>query len=327
MQFIARDNQATVSIGAVILVAAVFHLSACMSGAGDSGTGDRNNNGTDASTGSIGSIVDINGDSSDFDLITFTNTEVQNALKRQNEMDTLAISTDTFYCDSPDPILIDTGNGSVTYTHVDEDPPGQSTNDSYSTTYDNCNQITRSINGFSSFTVNDQTGIPYQPGTAWTLTTTFATSLTITFVNGEQVMDTNFTYSIGTVDGINFIRSALGNNMQSISFDGTSNVSSGNYEITVEFNNATGGYSRNINIIRSGNFGTRSTRTLSPLAGAGGPPETGVLQVTITTTTGETSVGTYTGLGGGNVLAEIDSDNDGIIDITQQITWAEVPNY
>lgn len=306
-------------------------LSACMDGAGDTEHQPTTNSGpnsTSGANGSIGSIVDISGEQSSFDLITFTDTEVQNALSRQNELDTLATTTDTWYCNSSDPTLIDTGNGSISYTHVDEDPPGQSTGDSYSTTYDNCNQVTRSMNGFSSFTVNERTGIPYQPGTAWTLSTTAATNLTIIFLNGEQVMDTDFTYSSTTPDGIQFTRSVTGHNSQSITFDGVTSSSSGIYEITVETNTATGEYSRSINISRGSSSGLRITQTLSPLVGISGtPPETGVLQLTITTPAGQTSVATYTGLGGGNILEEIDNNNDGVIDSTQQTTWAGIPYY
>lgn len=298
-----------------------------MNGAGDDGDESVTNNEPDDTNGNIGSIVDINGDNTTFDLITFTDTEVQNALNRQNEVDIFATTIDTYYCNSTDPAFIDTGNGSITYTNVDEDPPGQSTNDSYSTTYDNCNQGTRSINGFSSFAVNEQTGIPYQPGTAWSVTTTSATNLILTFINGEQIMDTTFTYST-TTDGVTFVRSVVGNNTQSVTFDGVGNASSGIYDITRQNNTVTGEYLRNINITRSGRFGLRMTQTLSPLVGISGtPPESGVLQLTITTPTGQTSVGTYTGIGGGNVLAEIDNNNDGIIDSSQQTTWAGVPYY
>lgn len=312
----------------ICAMAVLISINGCMSGAGDDQIESSNSANNPNNHGNIGSIVDINDNQDSFDLITFTDAEVQNALHQQNQVDTLAVSTDTYYCNSPDPTAIDTGNGSITYTHVDEDPPGQSTNDSYATTYDNCNQGTRSIIGFSSFTVNEQTGIPYQPGTAWSITTTSATNLTLTFPNGEQVIDTSFTYSNGTVDGVTFVRTVLGSNSQSISFDGIGNSSSGIYDITRQNYTSTGEYSRDINISRSGDFGLRMTQTLTPLTGISGtPPESGVLQLTITTPTGVTSVGTYTGLGGGNVLAEIDSDNDGVIDSTQQTTWAGVPYY
>ena len=183
------------------------------------------------------------------------------------------------------------------------------------------------MNGFSNFIVNEQTGIPYQPGTAWSVTTTSATNLVLAFINGEQIMDTTFTYST-TTDGVTFVRSVAGNNTQSITFDGVGNASSSIYDITRQNNTVTGEYIRSINITRSGSFGLRMTQTLSPLIGISGtPPESGVLQLTITTPTGQTSVGTYTGIGGGNVLAEIDNNNDGIIDSSQQTIWAGVPYY
>lgn len=328
----ARKRQSTtMSFVPLSTFIIVVNLNACMSGAENPGdvseTESQDPNAKFENTGNAGSIVNLNGDASAFDLITFADSEVQNALNTQNQMDILAITTDTYYCNSPDPFFIDAGNGSITNTFVDEDPPGQSTNDSYSTTYDNCNQVTRTMDGFSRFTVNEQTGIPYQPGTAWTISTTSATNLTITFLNGEQMMDTSFTYSNGTIDGTVFVRTVVGSSIQSMIFDGVENSSAATYDVTIETNNATGAYTRNINISRSGNFGTRTTQTLLPLMGAGGPPDTGVLQLTITTPDGVTSIGTYTGIGGGNVLAEIDSDNDGVIDITQQTTWAGMPYY
>lgn len=329
MQFNARQHLFANFSRLAVTVIIVLNLSACFSGAGDSVNSEPSAlNQADANSNTIAAIVDINDNDSAFDLITFTDTEVQNALVRQNEIDLFATTIDTYYCNSPDPALIDTGNGSITFTNVDEDPPGQSTNDSYSTTYDNCNQVTRSMNGFSSFTVNELTGIPYQAGTAWTLTTTASTHLSLIFANGEQVMDTDFTYSNGTADGVTFVRSVVGNNTQSISFNGVTNASSGIYDITRQTNNATGEYSRDITISRSGDFGLRMTQTLSPLLGISGtPPESGVLQLTVTTPAGDTSVSTYTGIGGGNVIAEIDSNNDGVIDSTLQTTWAGIPYY
>lgn len=312
---------------ALCTVAIAVNLGACSGSTDDNDAPSAKTDNDPENNQPIGGIVDIRGDNNAFDLLAFTDNETENALANQNELGILATTTSTYYCNSPDPMNIDAGFGSISYTHVDEDPPGQSTGDSYSTVYDNCDQVTRSMNGFSSFTIDEQTGIPYQPGSAWTLTTTAATDLTLLYANGEQVIQADLTYSTGTADGVVFTRSVNGTNSQSIMFDGIGNSSSGIYTISIDSNITTREYSKNIDISRTGAFGVRMTKTLQPLVGINGPADSGILQITTTNPAGQTSVATYTGLGGGAVLEEIDLDNDGVIDSSQETTWAAVPHY
>jgi hypothetical protein len=264
----------------------------------------------------------VTGDTNIFDLGTFASAEVERAFKFQDAVVALATTTDVQFCSSPDPLNVDTGNGNITFIHVDEDPPGRSTNDSHTTNYNNCQSNTRVLNGSSSFTVVELTGVPFEPATAWTLTTTSTTDLTITFPTNERVVKSNYNFSSSTADGVQFTRLVNGTSEKATTINSVLRSSSSIFNFLRDWNIDTNAYVKEIDITRTGRFGTRMKKTLTPLAGAGGPPETGVLQLTNTAPTGEVSITTYTALGGGNVLVEVDSDGDGVIDTTTETTWS-----
>ncbi len=302
------------------LFALITSLVAC--GGNDDGEQEPlpNNQEIDTSTESL---VNVTGDTTNaFDLGAFANTDVQRAFNFQDTVVGLATTTNVQYCSSPDPLNVDTGNGNVTFTHVDEDPPGRSTNDSHTTNYNNCQMGTRALNGSSSFTVVELVGVPFESATAWTLTTTGTTDLTITFPTNERTVKSNYNFSSSTADGVQFTRSVRGTSEKTRTLNSVLRTSSSVFNVLRDWNVSTNAYTKEIDISRTGSFGTRERKTLTPLAGVGGPPETGVLQLTDTTLTGETSMTTYTALGGGNVLVEVDSNGDGVIDTTTETTWS-----
>jgi len=164
--------------------------------------------------------------------------------------------------------------------------------------------------------------VPYTPATAWTLTTSAMTDITVIFATGDQVVKSNYDFSSNTADGIQISRSTNGSSTRSFNNGGTLRVSSSDFAVAVDRNIGTGAYVKNIDISRTSSFGSRMTKTLTPLAGVSGPPDTGVLQVTRTDSANATLITTYTALSGGNVRVNVDSDDDGVIDTTTDTTWA-----
>lgn len=303
------------------LFALITGLAACGGGDdGEPGPIPPTNQEIDTSTESI---VNVTGDTTNaFDLGTFASTEAERAFDFQDAVVGLATTTNVHYCSSPDPLNVDTGNGNVTFIHVDEDPPGRSTNDSHTTNYNNCQSNTRVLNGSSSFTIVELVGVPFEPATAWTLTTTGTTDLTITFPTNERIVKSNYNFSSSTADGVQFTRSVNGTSEKTRTINSELRTSSSVFNLLRDWNMSTNAYTKEIDISRTGSFGTRARKTLTPLAGVGGPPETGILQLTDTAVTGEISITTYTALGGGNVLVEVDSNGDGVIDTTTETTWS-----
>ncbi len=240
-----------------------------------------------------------------------------------NDVDPLAITTTTFFCNSPDPQNIDAGNGSITSTVDDQDPLGISTGDSVTTTFNQCTQFGRTLNGTRTHTIDSLTGQPYVT-TPWSIETTRASDLTITA--SERTVSTKnvSTMIANSEDGVIITRSISGTGTRTVTNVNGSMTRDHDFTIitTQDFDLQTSTKSFSISGSRD-NGGTRNINTVTPLTGSlGEPPTSGVVEIGETIPgVGLTSFIRITAQPDGQALIEIDRDNDGVMDLTVTVPW------
>lgn len=257
------------------------------------------------------------------DIAALAGDEVQRALflgdmARQG----LAVTT-LAYCSSPPPYTTDTGKGSISVTVDDVDPPGRSAGDSYATTYNNCVQFGRTLNGSSKFTIVTLTGDPTQPPPAiWSITTTAVSDLTVTLATSSYTERSNYNFSHGTVDGVSYARVAEGTSNGSVTRAGVTTPQSGNFKNTLDIDYSLNTYTYTMSVDKKTVAGDVLIETLTPLTGTvGDSPGSGVIRVTRSTATTR-SITTTTALGGGNARVDVDNNGDGVIDSTVTLPWS-----
>lgn len=237
----------------------------------------------------------------------------------------LAVTT-VSYCNSPAPLITDTGNGSISVTVDDIDPPGRSAGDSYTTTYTNCVQFSRTLSGSSKFTIVTLTGDPTLPPPAiWSIATTAVSDLTITLATSSRTEKSSYSFTNGTLDGVAYSRVAAGTSSGSVTRAGVTTIQSGNFKNTLDSNYNLNTYTYTMLVDRKTGTGDVLIETPVPLAGTLGTlvksPTSGTLKVTRSTGT-TLSITTTTAIGGGNARVDVDSNGDGVIDSTSTVPWS-----
>jgi hypothetical protein len=233
------------------------------------------------------------------------------------------LSVTTYYCGSPDPLNTDAGNGSMTIEIDDVDPPGQSTGDSFTITYDDCVQFGATYNGSSAFKIDEVSGLPYSaPPQVWRVATSHASDVTIVRATGVTTMGSTFVFSSGTADGVAYERIVKG------SFDlaaGTTAPIATMYDNNYGWNVATNSFTHTVNTGFSSSFGSYKLETLTPVSGMLDAPPTGG-KARITQDFGSTTmITTYTVLTDGMVQVELDANGDGTVDVTYALPWRSSP--
>jgi len=240
------------------------------------------------------------------------------------ELNLLAVTTTTFYCSSPDPANVDTGNGSITIVRNDVDPPGRSTGDTVTTTYTNCLQFGRVIDGEKTQTVVEVTGQPYAFA-PWAIETQRSSNLTMT-TDTQQVVEQNTARMRAfSDDGVITTRTTQGSSSSTVT-DMNGNTTSDTRDFTIttttDWNAQTS--TKSLDIRSSSSDGSsRTIVTVEPLVGGfGGPPNSGIVEITATDgTTGQTRTLRVTAGPLGNATVELDADGDGVFETTFDTFW------
>ncbi|MBI3774617.1 MAG: hypothetical protein HY273_03530 [Gammaproteobacteria bacterium] len=261
---------------------------------------------------------------------TLAADEVQHALNYA-DLQGVAVTT-VYYCSSPAPLTTDTGKGSISVTVNDVDPAGRSTGDSYTTTYNQCVQFGRTLDGSSTFTIDALTGVPYSPAPAiWSIATTAESNMTITSTTSSRTEKSKYTFSNGSTDGVTYTKVAEGTSTGSVTRAAVTTAQSSNFKMTLAENHNTNLYTHTMLVDRKGGArGDVLIETPAPLVGPlgsfGRAPDSGSIKVTRTTVATATtpatkSITTITAIGGGNARVEVDSNGDGVIDTTTTVAW------
>lgn len=229
------------------------------------------------------------------------------------------VSVSKYFCSSADPLNTDTGNGDMTFTIDDVDPPGQSTGDSFSVVLNQCVYYGQTYDGASVFKIDEISGTPYSPTPApWRVATSHTADLTMTSAVATQTLKTAFGFSSGTADGVAFVRNISGS-LESIA--GTSTFKSSfdnkrNWDINANT------FTQSVNTAFAGSFGEYTLLTLQPVSGTlGQAPSAGQARITLNIPGAIMMITTYTVLGNGNVKVEADSNGDGTVDSVTELPW------
>jgi len=237
----------------------------------------------------------------------------------------LAATTTTVFCGA-DP-LTDTGAGSVTTVRDDVDPPGPSTGDSVTVTFNQCVRgvapNTRTINGTDKHVLNTVTGQPYVT-VPWTLNGSTATDMTTASAQATTIHKGTTKTDAGSVDGVVATRNSAGDLAHTVTPTGAAaEVTTRKFDIASTRDTNLNTFSYSVNIDSSSPRGTRKIATTTPLSGTNGAaPTAGVLSITKTdTATNSKSVVTITVNADGTVTIATDSNGDGVVDTTVTVPW------
>ena len=264
---------------------------------------------------------------------TLAADEVQLALTLGESQTQGLTATTVYFCSSPAPLTTDAGKGSITVTVTRADPTTPSANDSYTTSYNQCVQSTRTLNGTSSFTINALSGVLFSPAPAiWSIATTAVSDMTITSATSTRTEKSSYKFSNGSTDGVTYTKIAEGTSTGSVTRATVTTTQSSNFKMTLADNHNTNLYTHTMSVDKKG--GARGdvlietpTPLVGPLGTFGRAPDSGSIKVTRTTaataTTAATkSITTITAIGGGNARVDVDSNGDGVIDNTSTVTWS-----
>lgn len=282
---------------------------------------------TNTSASTSGSNADI-ADTTNY--ATLAADEVRHALNYA-DLQGVAVTT-VYYCSSPAPLTTDTGNGSISVTVDDVDPPGRSTGDSYTTTYDKCVQFGRTLDGSSKFTIDALSGDLFSPAPAiWNIATTAISDLTITSTTSSRTEASSYKFSAGTTDGVTYSKIAEGTSSGSVTRATVTTTQSSDFKMTMDENYNTSLYTHTMLVDRKGGArGDLLIETPDPLIGPlgtfGTAPTSGSIKVTRTTAATATtpatkSITAITALAGGDARVDVDSNGDGTIDTTSTVPW------
>lgn len=239
----------------------------------------------------------------------------------------LAVTTQTFFCSSPDPATVDTGNGSLTITRDDKDPAGRSTGDTVTTTFNSCVQFGQTLTGTRANAINTLTGTPFAVA-PWTVDTTRTTDLTSAGANRTTVEKSSSTVKVSSPDNLVTTQNISGNATTTTTRTGAASVArtqTFTIKTVTDLNTFTS--IKELDIKSSTDAGaTRSLVTIEPLKGGmGGPPDSGILEIKETdTAAGVNRVVRVTAQADGSAKVEIDNNGDGTIDTTVTTSWFAV---
>ena len=264
---------------------------------------------------------------------TLAADEVQHALNYA-DLQGVAVTT-VYYCSSPAPLTTDTGNGSISVTVNRADTTKPSVNDSYTTTYNQCVQFGRTLNGTSKFTIAALTGVPFSLAPAiWSIATIAESDMTITSTTSSRTEKSKYTFSNGSTDGVTYTKIAEGTSSGSVTRGPVTapvtTTQSSNFKMTLADNHNTNLYTHTMSVGRKTDTRDVLIDTPTPLVGKlgtfGTAPDSGSIKVTRTTVATATtpatkSITTITVTTGGNARVDVDSNGDGVIDSTSTVTW------
>jgi len=236
---------------------------------------------------------------------------------------TLAVTTSTFFCSSPDPQNVDTGNGSVTITNDDQDPPGRSTGDTVTTAFAQCNQFGSIVNGSTSNKINLVTGEPFVTA-PWVIDLTRTTDLSRTGTSRSSTNKSTSSSRSESTDGVVIVSTSTGQGTRSrtdaagVKTDFTSQFSS---KSTTDLNQQTKTSEFDMTSVEG--TSTRTAKTATPIAGPlNGAPTSGVIEIKETdSAAGVNRLVRVTMQTDGTALVEIDSNGDGTVDQTFTAPW------
>jgi len=227
-----------------------------------------------------------------------------------------------------------TGGGTMTRTVDDVAPPGPSTGDTRTTTFNNCvrglNGAT-TLNGSRGFSTDLAQGMPFVDPSWSTKTTMFRNNLVSENTNNgtSRTSNGNTSTEIIVDAGGSIQQIATGNG--STARTNINGQSSSNYNFSLDFSWDTiaNTYNWNINIdVNSNSIEQQGTvlSTLTPVTGSSGQgPTSGQLSVTKSSNGTTTNIVTLTAQLDGSVLVETDSNADGIVDTSViEANWSSV---
>lgn len=239
------------------------------------------------------------------------------------EVGAFAVTTNTFFCNSPDPQNVDAGNGSVTITTDDQDPVGRSTGDAVTTTFNQCDQFGGVVNGSTSNKINSLTGDPFVTS-PWVVDTTRSTDLTRTGTQGSSTTKSTASSKSESADGVVIVRTSTGQGTRSstdtagVTTDSSNQFSS---KSTTDMNLQT--QTSEFDMNSTDGTSTRTAKTTTPISGPlNGAPTAGIIEIKETDSTAAVNrLVRVTMQADGTSLVEIDSNGDGTIDQTFTSRW------
>lgn len=239
----------------------------------------------------------------------------------------LAVTTQTFFCSSPDPTTVDTGKGSLIITRDDKDPAGRSTGDAVTTTFNSCVQFGQTLNGTRANVINTLTGTPFAVA-PWTVDTTRTTDLTSAGANRTTVEKSSSSVKVSSPDNLVTTQIVSGNATTITTGSGAAGVArtqTFTVKTVTDLNTFTSVKEFDIKSSTDGGA-TRALVTIEPLRGGmGGPPDSGILEIKETdTVAGVNRVVRVTAQADGSAKVEIDNNGDGTIDTTVTTSWFAV---
>lgn len=240
-----------------------------------------------------------------------------------SDVSLLAITETTFFCSSPDPQNVDTGNGSITMTTDDQDPAGRSTGDSVTTTFNQCVQFGSTMDGTTSNKINVLTGDPFGAG-PWELDTTHSADITRTSAARTSTMTSTSSSASKSTDGVVIVRTTSGQGTRSVTdAAGVTSESSSQFssESTVDLNLQT--KTSSFDMSSTEGASSRTAKTTTPISGPlNGAPTAGIIEIAVSDpTAGVNRLVRVTMQSDGTALVEIDTDGDGVIDQTFTVPW------
>jgi len=265
-------------------------------------------------------------------LAELTQRDMDNILSLPDKaLDFGIAATTVYFCNSPDPLNVDTGNGSVTYTNNDVDPPGRSTGDNVETVYANCTHSVLLagevvIDGSINYRVNDLTGTPFQ-ASAWNIDTTASANLTVSTPVISRTTTSTSNLQYGSADGLIITRAIKGDASYAQSIGAVQSETTRLYDALYAVDTVNQTYETGFDVSKANtNMGSKQYTTTPSFSGTvGQAPEAGAMNITaVNAATGVTTITAITALGGGNVQVDTDSNGDGVIDLTEQTTWADI---
>lgn len=260
------------------------------------------------------------GATTDVALSSFTDIAVRAGLQIQDLQVVQGLtSVSKYFCSSPNPLGTDSGNGDMTFTIDDMDPPGQSTGDSFSVTFNQCAYSGQAYDGASEFKVDEISGTPYSPSpTAWRVATSHNASLTMTSATTSQTLKTAFGFSSGTPDGVLFERNISG----LLDLTAATVSMKNTFDNQRNWNINTNTFVQSVNNASSGGFGEFTLLTLQAMSGPlGQAPDAGQVRTTLNIPGAIIMITTYTVVGSGNVKVELDIGGDGTLDSVFEQPW------
>lgn len=239
------------------------------------------------------------------------------------ELGALAVTTTTFFCNSPDPQNVDSGNGSVTITTDDQDPAGRSTGDSVTTTFNQCNQYGGVVNGTTSNTITSLTGDPFVTS-PWIVDMTRTSDLTRTSAQGSSTTKSTASSKSESADGVVIMRTSTGQGSRSrtntagVTTDSMNQFSS---KSTTDMNQQT--QTSEFDMTSTEGTSTRTAKTNIPITGPiNSAPTAGVIEIKETDSiAGVNRLVRVTMQADGTSLVEIDSNGDRTVDETFTSRW------